>query len=96
MIAAGKRLDALTVELGAARNGTFLGDSYNDASRRRWCRAHGAVRSTTRHGATSSTPGANPEAWDMLIFCCAERSVFGAGQPSMLLVGYCYDRRSER
>jgi multidrug resistance efflux pump len=31
VIAAGKRLDALTVELDAARNGTFLGDSYNDA-----------------------------------------------------------------
>jgi len=31
VIAAHKRLDALTVELDAARNGTFLGDSYNDA-----------------------------------------------------------------
>jgi multidrug resistance efflux pump len=31
VIAARKRLDALTVELDAARNGTFLGDSYNDA-----------------------------------------------------------------
>src|SRR5262249_54146505 len=29
VIAARKRLDALTVELDAARNGTFLGDSYN-------------------------------------------------------------------
>lgn len=31
VIAARKRLDALIVELDAARNGTFLGDSYNDA-----------------------------------------------------------------
>jgi biotin carboxyl carrier protein len=31
VIAARKRLDTLTVELDAARNGTFLGDSYNDA-----------------------------------------------------------------
>jgi multidrug resistance efflux pump len=31
VIAARSRLDALTVELDAARNGTFLGDSYNDA-----------------------------------------------------------------
>ena len=31
VIAARKRLDALAVELDAARNGTFLGDSYNDA-----------------------------------------------------------------
>jgi len=31
VIAAQKRLDALSVELEAARNGTFLGDSYNDA-----------------------------------------------------------------
>ena len=31
VIAARKRLDALTVELDAAHNGTFLGDSYNDA-----------------------------------------------------------------
>jgi multidrug resistance efflux pump len=29
-IAARKRLDALTVELAAARNGTYLGDNYND------------------------------------------------------------------
>ena len=29
-IAARKRLDALTVELEAARNGTYLGDNYND------------------------------------------------------------------
>lgn len=29
-VATRKRLDALTVELDAARNGTFLGDSYND------------------------------------------------------------------
>jgi multidrug resistance efflux pump len=29
-IAARKRLDALTVELDAARNGTYLGDNYND------------------------------------------------------------------
>ncbi|MBV9967489.1 MAG: HlyD family efflux transporter periplasmic adaptor subunit [Alphaproteobacteria bacterium] len=29
-IAARKRLDALTVELQAARNGTYLGDNYND------------------------------------------------------------------
>jgi multidrug resistance efflux pump len=31
VIASRRRLDALTVELDAARNGTFLGDSYNDA-----------------------------------------------------------------
>jgi multidrug resistance efflux pump len=31
VIAARSRLHALTVELDAARNGTFLGDSYNDA-----------------------------------------------------------------
>jgi multidrug resistance efflux pump len=31
VIAARMRLDALTVELDAARTGTFLGDSYNDA-----------------------------------------------------------------
>jgi multidrug resistance efflux pump len=31
VIAARRRLDALTVELDAAHNGTFLGDSYNDA-----------------------------------------------------------------
>jgi multidrug resistance efflux pump len=30
VVATRKRLDALTVELDAARNGTFLGDSYND------------------------------------------------------------------
>jgi multidrug resistance efflux pump len=30
VVATGKRIDALTVELDAARNGTFLGDSYND------------------------------------------------------------------
>jgi hypothetical protein len=30
-IAARKRLDTLGVELDAARSGTFLGDSYNDA-----------------------------------------------------------------
>jgi multidrug resistance efflux pump len=29
-IAARKRLDSLTVELAAARNGTYLGDNYND------------------------------------------------------------------
>src|SRR5690349_6086324 len=29
-IAARKRLDALTVELEAARSGTYLGDNYND------------------------------------------------------------------
>ncbi len=31
VIAALKRLDALSIELDAARHGTFLGDSYNDA-----------------------------------------------------------------
>jgi multidrug resistance efflux pump len=31
VVAAGKRLDTLGVELDAARSGTFLGDSYNDA-----------------------------------------------------------------
>jgi multidrug resistance efflux pump len=31
VVAAQKRLAALSVELAAARNGTFLGDSYNDA-----------------------------------------------------------------
>ena len=31
VIAARKRLDTLSVELDAARSGTFLGDSYNDA-----------------------------------------------------------------
>jgi multidrug resistance efflux pump len=30
VVATRKRLDALSVELDAARNGTFLGDSYND------------------------------------------------------------------
>src|SRR5207248_9289396 len=29
-IAARKRLDALTIELEAARSGTYLGDNYND------------------------------------------------------------------